>query len=66
MKIDLREFNKWISERFEGKDLITFEELMADYEELILENEHLKEEQEEQEQDEFEIYRDMQLEKGNI
>ena len=62
MKIDLREFNRWIAERFKGKDLITFEELISDYEDLILENEHLKEEQE----DQMELLQLQELNKMNM
>lgn len=47
IKIDLREMNRWFQERFSNKDLITFEELLSDYENLIFENEHLQEEFEE-------------------
>lgn len=42
--INLKEQNRWISERFPKKDLITIDELMSDYEDLIGEVEHLEEE----------------------
>lgn len=35
--INLKEQNSWIKDRFSNKDLITLEELMGDYEDLILE-----------------------------
>jgi len=66
MKVDLRECISEIQERFGGKDLITFEELMEDYEELIYEVNALKEEKQREEEDEFEKYRDEQLERGLI
>lgn len=47
VKIDLREMNRWFRERFPEAELITFNELFSDYERLIFENEHLKEEFEE-------------------
>lgn len=45
LKIDLREMNRWFKDRFPNKDLITFEEFLADYEELILDAERQEEEQ---------------------
>ena len=45
LKIDLREMNRWFKDRFPNKDLITFEELLADYEELILDAERQQEEE---------------------
>lgn len=45
LKVDLREMNRWFRERFPNKDLITLEELLSDYENLILEEEHRKEEE---------------------
>lgn len=45
LKIDLREMNRWFKDRFPNKDLITFEEFLADYEELILNAERQEEEQ---------------------
>ena len=47
IKIDLRELNRYFQERFPKKDLITFEELLNDYEELIFDKERLEEEIEE-------------------
>lgn len=41
--LDLRKESDWIKERFANKDLITLEQLLADYEDLIFENEHLEE-----------------------
>lgn len=45
LKIDLREMNRWFKDRFPNKDLITFEELLTDYEELILDAETQQEEE---------------------
>lgn len=45
LKIDLREMNRWFKDRFPNKDLITFEEFLTDYEELILDAERQKEEE---------------------
>lgn len=45
LKIDLREMNRWFRDRFPNKDLITFEEFLADYEELILDTERRQEEE---------------------
>ena len=45
LKIDLREMNRWFRDRFPNKDLITFEEFLTDYEELILDAEREKEEE---------------------
>lgn len=45
LKIDLREMNRWFKDRFPNKDLITFEELLTDYEELILDAERRQEEE---------------------
>lgn len=44
IRIDIREWNKWYRDRFPNKDLITFDELLSDYEDLIDEVEHLEEE----------------------
>lgn len=43
LKIDLREMNRWFRERFPNKDLITFEDFLSDYEELIFDKERLEE-----------------------
>lgn len=48
---DLRKQNDWIKERFTNKDLITLEDLLADYEELIFENEELNNQIKDLEQD---------------
>lgn len=50
LKVDLREMNRWFRERFPNKDLITLEELLSDYENLILEEEHRKEKEIEEQQ----------------
>lgn len=49
--INLKEQNSWIQDRFPKKDLITLDELMSDYEDLIGEIEHLQEEIEDFKQD---------------
>lgn len=43
IKIDLRDANQWIQDRFPNRDLITFEELLGDYESLITELEEIEE-----------------------
>lgn len=43
IKIDLRDVNQWIQDRFPNRDLITFEELLGDYESLITELEEIEE-----------------------
>jgi len=43
IKIDLRDVNEWIQDRFPNRDLITFEELLGDYESLITELEEIEE-----------------------
>ena len=35
IKIDLRSCNRWIKKRFPNKDIITLEEFIGDYEDLI-------------------------------
>ena len=57
IKIDLRECNKWISDRFPKKDLITIDELLGDYEDLISEVDHLEEEIRDLKQDMEENYK---------
>ena len=42
--IDLRKQDETIAERFSDKDIITLEELLSDYEDLIYENAQLQEE----------------------
>lgn len=49
--LDIRNWNRWINERFPDKDFITLDELLSDYEELIYDKEHLEEEIEEIKQD---------------
>lgn len=57
LKVDLREMNRWFRERFPNKDLITLEELLSDYENLILEDERRKEEESKSEQrDDFDTW----------
>lgn len=43
-KIDLRNVNRWYRDRFPNKDLISFEELLGDYEDLMYEVKELEEE----------------------
>ena len=43
IKIDIREWNRWLKDQFYKKDLITFEELISKFEDIVLENEDLKE-----------------------
>jgi len=43
IKIDLRDVNQWIQDRFPNRDLITFEELLGDYESLITELREIEE-----------------------
>lgn len=57
IKIDLRECNRWIRDRFPKKDLITIDELLGDYEDLISEVDHLEEEIRDLKQDMEENYR---------
>ena len=44
LTVDLRECTKEIKKRFSGKDLVKLNEVFQDYEELIDEVNHLKEE----------------------
>lgn len=46
----------WIAKRFK-KDMVTFDEILSDYEDLIIENEELKEELEDLKEDLQENYR---------
>lgn len=43
IKIDIREWNRWLKDQFQNKDLITIEELINRFEDIVLENEDLKE-----------------------
>lgn len=43
IKIDIREWNRWLKDQFYKKDIITIEELMNRFEDIVLENEDLKE-----------------------
>lgn len=40
--IDLRTCNRWFKDRFQNKDLISLDELLSDYEDLINEVEELE------------------------
>jgi hypothetical protein len=42
IKIDLRNCNKWIKDRFPNKDLITLDEFIGDYQDLISEVDYLE------------------------
>ena len=55
--INLKEQNSWIQDRFPKKDLITLDELMSDYEDLIAEVERLQEEIEDFKQDRDENFK---------
>lgn len=44
LKLDLREMNKLYQERFKNQDLITLDELLGDYEDLVWKVESLEEE----------------------
>lgn len=44
IKIDIREWNRWLKDQFYNKDLITFEELINKFEDIVLENERLQKE----------------------
>jgi len=50
--IDLKQENKWIREQFQFADLISLEDFLGKFEELIFEIEHLKEIIEEMEKEE--------------
>ena len=41
--LDIRDWNNWEKDRFKDKDYITLYDLLADYQDLILENERLEE-----------------------
>lgn len=56
VKIDLRNCNQWIKDRFPNKDLITLDEFIGDYEDLISEVDHLEEELRDLQQDLYENY----------
>ncbi|MBQ4031239.1 MAG: hypothetical protein II625_05750 [Bacilli bacterium] len=57
IKIDLRSCNRWIKKRFPNKDLITLEEFLGDYEDLIDEVDNLEEELRDVKRDLEENYR---------
>ena len=42
--LDIRNWNRWLKDRFPKKDIISLDELLSDYEDLISEVEHLEEE----------------------
>ena len=54
--LDIRNQNEWVKERFKNKDIITLEELLGDYQDLISEVEHLEEKIKDMEQDIEENY----------
>ena len=49
--IDIRNWNRWLKDRFPKKDFISLEEFISDYEDLIDDKEHLEEELNELKQD---------------
>lgn len=55
--LDIRNYSSWIKNRFPKKDYISLEELLGDYEELILDLEHTEEELKDLEQDIQDNYR---------
>ena len=57
IKIDLRSCNRWIKKRFPNKDIITLEEFIGDYEDLIDEVDNLEEELRDVKRDLAENYR---------
>lgn len=57
IKIDLRSCNRWIKKRFPNKDIITLEEFVGDYEDLIDEVDNLEEELRDVKRDLEENYR---------
>lgn len=56
IKIDLRNVNSWIRDRFPKQDIITLEEFFGDYQDLISEVDHLEEENRDLRQDMEENY----------
>ena len=60
IKIDIREWNRWLKDQFYKKDLITFEELISKFEDIVLENEDLKEQIKELEnKDDYDEHQDI-------
>lgn len=57
LRIDIREANRWIKERYPNKDIITLDDLFADYESLIEDVEHLEEENKDLRRDMEENYK---------
>ena len=57
LRIDIRESNKWIKDRFKNKDIITLDDLFGDYQDLIDEVDHLEEELRDLKKDMEENYR---------
>lgn len=60
IKIDIREWNRWLKDQFYKKDLITFKELISKFEDIVLENEDLKEQIKELEnKDDYDEHQDI-------
>lgn len=60
IKIDIREWNRWLKDQFYKKDLITFDELISKFEDIVLENEDLKEQIKELEnKDDYDEHQDI-------
>lgn len=55
--LDIRGWNDWFKKRFEGKDCISLEELLGDYENLIFEKDRLEEIIEDIERDKKDNYK---------
>lgn len=55
-KLDLRGCNKWFQDRFPNKDMVSIEELIGDYEDLIDEVKYLNQELSDMERDRDENY----------
>lgn len=64
IKIDIREWNRWLKDQFYNKDLITFEELISKFEDIILENERLQEEAEDKDNRISELIHEINLYEG--
>lgn len=64
IKIDIREWNRWLKDQFYNKDLITFDELIDKFEDIILENERLQEEAEDKDNRISELIHEINLYEG--
>ena len=64
IKLDIREWNRWFKEQFNNKDLITLDELVDKFEDIILENERLQEEAEDKDNRISELIHEINLYEG--